>query len=711
VLKIIELDPSFFFCPMRLSKKIFLATASASLFRSCHIITTASAMSLLPKTRVELFFQSPQDLRDRIHFLKSKGVNAFNLVNKHRSDPVLEWVDIIRQECADDADADFDICAHYSLKYNKVPRKGVEQHAELLQNFLEQSKASEILLVSGSGGKSNVWNTVQALQYIPKDYCGKVAVAYNPYFPDPRDQAIENQRLEEKLATGKVTKVYLQFGSDLLKLKEALEYLQQVVVSCSEDQNHVQLAGSLFLPTAKLIAQQKFRPWNGVFLSPEFLEGSESASAIVLQMMKLYAAHGVELLWEAPGIRTEKDWNVVEMLMDQFHSLSTGEELLGDVSSMKDTEKSALCENKSSKQQSQNKRRKVDVEGKSDEPAILLFGSHDVRLRDNRAVEEALRNHKVVIPVFLWTKQGEWGVRGALEVVLKDALTSLDISLQRHNFRLIFKDCPDSDGIEHLKRIVQETGAKAVYWNKEHTTESRALENNRKQALEKMEIQVHQLQSSLLYDPENISLSKGFHGGHWGTLMPFLKNCKKNHGEPARPTPGHETFRLLEDAQAPSMWPTSESISDLSMAVIKGKDKWDEPIRNRFPMSEDAAQVCLDAFFGKGLGLYEQERSRADKEYATSKLSAHLRIGTISPNDLYWRTEDCQYGYDKVKTFSRRLFWRELAYYQLSCFPNMRTMSIREHYQQTKWVTGEEEKRRFEAWKWGKTGYPIVGKF
>jgi deoxyribodipyrimidine photo-lyase len=38
----------------------------------------------------------------------------------------------------------------------------------------------------------------------------------------------------------------------------------------------------------------------------------------------------------------------------------------------------------------------------------------------------------------------------------------------------------------------------------------------------------------------------------------------------------------------------------------------------------------------------------------------------------------------------------------------MRTKSIREQYENTKWVTGEEEKRRFEAWKWDRTGYPIV---
>lgn len=64
--------------------------------------------------------------------------------------------------------------------------------------------------------------------------------------------------------------------------------------------------------------------------------------------------------------------------------------------------------------------------------------------------------------------------------------------------------------------------------------------------------------------------------------------------------------------------------------------------------------------------------------------------------------------YDKLKTFSRRLFWRDLSYYQLYCFPNMRYQCIRSHYEDMEWVGGEEEKHLLQAWKWGKTGFPIV---
>lgn len=643
----------------------------------------------MPKTRVELFFKSPQDLRERIKFLQSHGVQAFNLVNKNKADTMIEWVDCIREEFPD-----ADICAHYSLKCNKVARKGIKEHANLLQEFAKSCRADEILMISGSGKKTG-WNTVEALKHLPGT---KAAVAYNPFFPSDQDQSAEIVRLEEKLATQAVSKVYLQFGTDLHKLKNALDMLGEKKLTIS---------GSMFLPTAKLISQQKFRPWNGVFLSSDFLEGPDHATEIVVQMIRLYQKHNVEILWEAPGIRTDKDMALVKKLMDlsrgSGEDVVVNEEIVVRHTVREKVDDEDKC-GEAMVKAIPAKRQKMEG---SEVPCIILIGSHDVRVGDNRALELAARNHKVVIPVFLWTVQGEWGVRGALQVVLKDALRNLDETLKRHSLALVCRNC-QTDGLAELSELVQETGAKAVSWNKEHTTESRKLEKQRRELLEKIGIDVYETQSSLLYDPDTIVLSSGFNGGHWGTLMPFLKNCKKNHGEPPRPTPAHETFRLLEEAVAPTKWPASVSVADLNMAVITGKHTWDQPILNRFPMSEATARESLNAFFAKGVKVYETERSRTDKEYTTSKLSVHMRIGTISPNELYWKTEDCGLGYDKLKTFSRRLFWRDLAYYQLACFPQMRTRSIREHYETTAWVTGQEEKRRLEAWKWGKTGYPIV---
>jgi len=302
----------------------------AVLCKAAKVDSMAPMPRPVVKHRIELFFKDPKELKERLHFLHSHGFSAYNLVNKNKKDTVEEWVKCIHREIPD-----AHICAHYSLKYNKVARRGVDEHEAKLQDFVSKTQAQEILMISGSG-KDTAWNTVIALDVCQR-FDTKISVAYNPYFPDLTDQELEDQRLSQKISVGGVTKVYLQFGTNLDRLKSALEELRN---------RNVTVAGSLFLPTKQLIAQQKFRPWNGVFLSPEFLSSPENAKSIVVEMMKLYLQFNVEMLWEAPGIRTEKDLQVVFDLVEAVLGHQRGEESeidrrLGLVSTIKAQDKLA----------------------------------------------------------------------------------------------------------------------------------------------------------------------------------------------------------------------------------------------------------------------------------------------------------------------------------------------------------------------------------
>lgn len=669
-------------------------------------------------------------------------------MNKSNTDTIQLWTDVIREEIPN-----ADVCAHYSLKYNKCRKK--DGAFLLLNDFVKDMQRSgvcyddvgnvdtdadvnddgngmgdeherecaknEVLLITGSGPKGK-FDSVTALKRLKvkqaflqlplkntntKGYHKEhltMAAAFNPFFPSLQDLEAEKKRLVQKLDTGQVQKVYLQFGTDLQRLRSALDWLKEL----NSIHPSFDICGSIFLPTKKLIAQQKFRPWNGVFLSGEFLASEEGARGIVLYMMRLYEEYGCEILVEAPGVRSDKDMKLVEQLLaERDMERDTG----GDRDDNGKNDDVASLSSSSAP----SKKRRIDMLAPSQhiakemlqKPAIVLFGSHDIRLHDNIAFQQA-SFHSSVIPVFLWSRkeQGSWGVTGALEVVLKEALMNLDRKLHDYNSRLITRMAEHSS--EELLKLCQECGVGTVYLNKEHTTESRVREQRQKDVLRKYEVDLVECQSSLLYDPMDLSLAAGFNGGHWGTLMPFLKGCKKQLGEPRRPIQKVETLSLLEGFKSPKSWPNSTPLNNLALAIIKGDTKWDIPIRERFPMSEEHASSNLNSFFSNGFHWYETERSRADIEWSTSKLSAHLRLGTLSPNELYYKVEDSGLGYEDKKTFSRRLYWRDLAYFQLLNFPDMRYHSIRRHYDKTEWVNGEEEDKRFNAWKKGKTGYPLV---
>ena len=84
---------------------------------------------------------------------------------------------------------------------------------------------------------------------------------------------------------------------------------------------------------------------------------------------------------------------------------------------------------------------------------------------------------------------------------------------------------------------------------------------------------------------------------------------------------------------------------------------------------------------------------------ATSRLSVHLRFGTISIREL------ARTAIDHSETFLNELIWREFYMMLLYHFPHSATSSFRKEYEVIVWRNDENE---FEQWCQGKTGYPLV---
>lgn len=230
--------------------------------------------------RVELFFKSDSELRSRVRMLSSIGVSAFSIVNKDKSDKLLGWLDAVAEEAPGAS-----VCVHYSLKYNRErfpPRQSGDlaqatysKFFQYLDKVAERAGIAqpEVLLITGSGPKVPPEAT-GCLESLAMHLGGKlppvpVGVAFNPYFEDAETRAAERARLERKLRTGVVDTVWLQFGSSPEMLAEGLEWLRGL----GDGMAPRRIVGSMFLPNKVLIAQQKFRPWNGVFLSEEYLSG------------------------------------------------------------------------------------------------------------------------------------------------------------------------------------------------------------------------------------------------------------------------------------------------------------------------------------------------------------------------------------------------------------------------------------------------------
>jgi hypothetical protein len=297
------------------------------------------------------------------------------------------------------------------MKYNNTAKGGGSVSAAFCDFVRTLQPSDEVLLVSGSNRKPNsLLDSAVVLQNLctatPAKPMPAVAVAFNPFFPTRTEQETERQRLLKKLQCSGVTKVYFQFGSDLDLLRSSLEWLASVQLK--RGVRKLQLAGSIFLPTRKLIAQQKFRGWNGVYLTAGgFLDSPEEARKVVLDMLILYSQFGIEVLVEAPGVRNEKDMDVLEALLRDHRAATT------TMSSPRTTPPLPPGTDVATAVAIAPKRRKVvlsqHVGGGSrkapqsvprtalQKPAIVVFGSFDVRLNDNRALELACL-HTAIIP-------------------------------------------------------------------------------------------------------------------------------------------------------------------------------------------------------------------------------------------------------------------------------------------------------------------------
>ena len=91
----------------------------------------------------------------------------------------------------------------------------------------------------------------------------------------------------------------------------------------------------------------------------------------------------------------------------------------------------------------------------------------------------------------------------------------------------------------------------------------------------------------------------------------------------------------------------------------------------------------------------------------TSQLSPYLKNGSITSSLLlhlvkYKPFKKKESGID---TYCSELIWREFYYHILSHFPRVETKSFQTQFEDIKW---ENNKKFFELWKEGKTGFPIV---
>mmetsp|Transcript_105075 Transcript_105075/g.240737 ORF Transcript_105075/g.240737 Transcript_105075/m.240737 type:complete len:665 (+) Transcript_105075:45-2039(+) len=365
----------------------------------------------------------------------------------------------------------------------------------------------------------------------------------------------------------------------------------------------------------------------------------------------------------------------------------------------------------------------------------------DVRIADNAAFLGASQ-HSHVVPTFLWDEvwRPRWSPSGAAAIFLQDALKNLHGDLKRSYSSGVVarrvrdgppavKGCGPAQIHAHAERLAQalttlcfETGSDTVFASKEYHPDEVARDKVVDQALKVCGIKLHLVPGHLLNEPHTIPLYAGGEKSdlYWGTVLPFWRALKNNQHQRPTPRPARAAVR------SPPAWPEGEAIGEGRFFLTKTgnspgpckcqadpvncRSHWALPIKESWDASEAAGQRLLDCFAAPGAAMskYEQQRSRADLPMSTSRLSPYLRFGLVSVRAVHFAIRDADIPHEDKKTMGRRLYWRDLAYFQHYCFPHMSTKCIRVHHDNTEWTEGEEREKWLKAWQRGQTGYPVV---
>ena len=149
--------------------------------------------------------------------------------------------------------------------------------------------------------------------------------------------------------------------------------------------------------------------------------------------------------------------------------------------------------------------------------------------------------------------------------------------------------------------------------------------------------------------------------------------------------------------------PGRRAIRSPSLRLLPGAPDWSGGLGATWAPGEAAAAHRLETFLDGALASYREARELPAVE-GTSRLSPHLAFGEISPRQV-WRAAGARGFSAATEKFLGELGWREFAYSLLFHFGDLAQRNFRPEFDAFPWSDEDDD---VEAWRRGRTGYPIV---
>ncbi|MEL7473339.1 MAG: deoxyribodipyrimidine photo-lyase [Planctomycetota bacterium] len=336
----------------------------------------------------------------------------------------------------------------------------------------------------------------------------------------------------------------------------------------------------------------------------------------------------------------------------------------------------------------------------------LVWFRADLRVEDNTALIRACRSStRGVVGVFtICPKQWldhDWGPC-RVDYVMR-SVADLSDRLERLRIALRVVTVSEFDGVPaRLVRLATDEACDAIYFNKEYELNEAQRDEAVREAFEKAGRECHAFTDQTLLEPGSVRTNEG---KYYGVFSPFRKKftdawLERGGGPLGTPKALDEMVGTPDAVPAPD---AIEGFDDPD--ALRRPDLWKE--------GQAEAKRRLTRFCNERIGQYKDQRDIPSQD-GTSMVSHCLAAGTLSPRqcvasaleasgdalDPKWKSPT------SALHWISEVLWREFYKHLLVGYPRL---CMHRAYQtatdQLEWSQNEDH---FEAWKAGKTGYPIV---
>lgn len=308
-----------------------------------------------------------------------------------------------------------------------------------------------------------------------------------------------------------------------------------------------------------------------------------------------------------------------------------------------------------------------------EEKINICWLRRDLRLHDNAALYYSLKEGAPVLLLFIFDKKildDLADPKDARVTFIYQQLQEISHQLQMYGSSILIKyGTPE----EAWNDVLASYDIKGVYTNHDYEPYAKERDNSLAEYLLSENVSFQTFKDQVIFDKDEVIKADG---KPYTVFTPYFRQWYKQLTEfYLKSYPVERYLKNLLQTK-PSEFPTLSSLGfETSEQEFPGKN------------------------FEKKLAAYEKRRDFPADD-ATSRLGIHLRFGTVSIREAAATALEA-----KATTWLSELAWRDFYMMILWHFPQTATRSFKPAYDNIKWRNDEKE---FEAWKNGKTGYPLV---